>query len=283
MQDFDQIICGDATTVLNTLGDESVALTITSPPYFQQRDYNVAGQIGQEDSLVKYLARMGEVLSEVLRVTDTQGSCFVVIGDTYLDRRLQLVPHRLAILAADLGWVVRNDVIWAKSDPPPDSPRNRWRAAHEHVLFLTKKPSGYRFNADAIRVPYSPQTLRRWGSGQTYGGQKSKSRRHSNDSRMRDGQSFRLNPAGCIPTDVWRVPCSNSSAKHYAAYPEKLIRPVVEACSSPGDLVLDPFAGTGTTCRVAASLGRHFLGIELNPDYVRLAECGVGEDSLAVA
>jgi len=266
-----EIICGDAVKVLRTLRTASVALTITSPPYFQHRDYGVKGQIGQEPSLPEYLERIGLVLGELFRVTDNSGSCFIVVGDTYRDRKLLLVPHRIAILADDLGWTMRNDIIWNKADPAPESPRNRWRSGHEHILFLTKRPSGYRFNADAIRVPYSEVTLRRWGAGQAYGGEKSKSRKNDKDSRMRDGQTFTLNPLGCLPTDVWKTPSSNTSVKHYAAFPEQLIRPIIEACSDHGDLVLDPFAGSGTTCSVAMSMGRSSLGIELNPVYANSA------------
>jgi DNA modification methylase len=88
---------------------------------------------------------------------------------------------------------------------------------------------------------------------------------------MRDGQTFKLNPRGCLPTDVWSLPGSNTSERHYAPFPEQLVRPIIEACSEAGDLVVDPFAGSGTTCRVAVSLGRRCLGIDLNPQYVALA------------
>jgi DNA modification methylase len=278
-----RIICGDSLAALAALADDSVQLTVTSPPYYRHRDYRVGGQIGQESTLRAYLDRLGAVLTQLLRVTDEQGCCFIVIGDTYQDRRLLLVPHRLALLAADVGWTVRNDIIWAKTDPPPESPRNRWRAGHEHVLFLTKSLSGYRFNADAVRVPYAAATLRRWGAGQAYGGQKSRSRRSANDSRMREGQTFRLNPGGCLPTDVWSLPAANTSAHHYAAFPRPLVRPMIEACSAQGDLVLDPFAGSGTTGAVAVALGRRFLGIELNPDYAALAEQAAGQPTRQAA
>lgn len=139
-------------------------------------------------------------------------------------------------------------------------------------LLPPKRPSGYRFIADNIRVPHSSATLRRWGAGQAYGGPKSKGRRSPKDSRMRDGQTFRLNPLGCLPTDVWSCAGANTSAGHYAAFPKQLVRTIVEACSFPGDLVLDPFAGSGTTCAVAASLGRRSLGIDLNPEYAFMAE-----------
>jgi DNA modification methylase len=276
MDEQHRIVCGDAVEVLRRQPPACVALTITSPPYYLHRDYGVEGQIGQEPTLQDYLDRIGAVFEEVLRVTDDRGTCFVVIGDTYRDRRLLLVPHRLALLASDLGWIVRNDLIWNKTSPPPESPRNRWRSGHEHVLFLSKRPSGYRFNADAVRVPHAAATLRRWGAGQVYGGQKSKGRRSANDSRMRDGQTFRLNPLGCLPTDVWSCAGANTSANHYAAFPKELVRTIVTACSHPGDLVLDPFAGSGTTCAVAADLGRRSLGIDLNPAYAVMAEEAAG-------
>lgn len=276
-----RIICGDAVEVLQRQPPACVALTVTSPPYYLHRDYGIQGQIGQESTLQGYLDRIGSVLEEVLRVTDDQGSCFVVIGDTYRDRQLLLIPHRIGILASDIGWTVRNDVIWHKTSPPPESPRNRWRSGHEHVLFLSKRPSGYRFNADSVRVPYSAATLRRWGSNQSYGGPKSKGRRSPKDSRMRDGQTFRLNPLGCLPTDVWSCAGANTSAGHYAAFPKQLVHRIVEACSFPGDLVLDPFAGSGTTCGVASSLGRRSLGIDLKPEYAVMAEAAAYRSRVA--
>ena len=274
------IICGDAAESLSRIPNASVALTVTSPPYYRQRDYGVAGQIGREESLPRYLDRIARVLQEILRVTDDEGSCFFVIGDTFADRTLLLVPHRIGVMASDLGWVVRNDVIWRKTSPVPESPRNRWRTGHEHVFFLTRKPTGYRFDADVLRVPHAEETIRRWGAGQTYGGTKSKSRRRTNDSRMRDGQAFRLNPKGCLPTDVWSFAGANSTARHYAAFPVQMVTPLIEACSRPGELVLDPFAGSGTTCVAAVRLGRRALGIELNPEFAEMAraatagECG---------
>ena len=95
-----------------------------------------------------------------------------------------------------------NDLIWHKKDPAPESPRDRWRSGHEHVFFLTKRPKGYRFDADAIRVPHASATMRCWGGGQVYDGPKSRDRGSELDSRMRHGKSFRLNPKGCLPIDV---------------------------------------------------------------------------------
>ncbi len=205
-----------------------------------------------------------------------------MVGDSYVNRRLMLVPHRIAIAAGEVGWTVRNDVIWQKKDPPPESPRDRWRSGHEHILFLTKRPKGYRFYADEIRVPHASATIRRWGSGQVYDGPKSRGRRHRLDSRMRHGKSFALNPKGCLPTDVWSLACANAAARHYAVFPESLVEQTIRACSAPGDLVLDPFAGSGTTCATAIRLGRQCVGIELNPSYAELASAAVQNACQAV-
>jgi len=267
----DRIVCGDAKQVLKTLPDDVVDLTVTSPPYFLHRDYGVNGQLGKEATVHDYVKHIRGVLKELLRVTAKTGACFFVIGDTYRQQKLLLVPHRIAIAADQLGWTVRNDLIWSKLDPAPESPRNRWRSAHEHVLFLTKKPGKYTFHGDAIRVPYSEVTLRRWGNGQVYGGPKSEGRKNPKDSRMRHGKTFRLNPNGCLPVDVLSLPSGDSAVPHYATFPDRLVKPIIVACSSDGDLVLDPFAGSGTTCRIAREIGRRFIGIELNPDYAEMA------------
>jgi DNA modification methylase len=267
-----KVICGDAARELAKLESKSVALTVTSPPYFRHRDYGVHGQIGQESRLDHYLERMKVVLDEVLRATTVKGACFVVVGDSYRAGKLLLVPHRLAILASDLGWTVRNDIILHKLDPAPDSAKNRWRAAHEHILFLSKKASRYVFNDVAVRVPYSPVTIRRWGNGQTYGGRKSESRSPKNEPRLRHGKSFELNPNGCMPTDVWSLPNGNTSAAHYAAFSKGLVARIMHACTQEGDLVLDPFVGSGTTAVVAKALNRGCVGIELNPTYAKMAQ-----------
>lgn len=271
MPNDSQLICGDATEVLATLPSASIDLVVTSPPYFGHRDYGVRGQIGTESKLEEYLEKIRAGFVELHRTVADTGACFVVIGDSYRNQRLQLVPHRLAIIADEVGWIVRNDLIWHKLDPPPESPRNRWRSGHEHILFLTKRPTKYQFEADAIRVPYADSTMKRWGNGQAYGGAKSAERRNGNDSRMRHGKVFKLNPNGCLPTDVWSMPAGDSSARHYATFPEHLVKPIIEACTHKGQLVLDPFAGSGTTCRIALELGRRAIGIELNPDYVEIA------------
>jgi len=168
------IIDGSVEKKLSAVPDACVQTTVTSPPYYRQKDYDSKDQLGWEPTVGDYVTKMTWIFQELWRVTNATGSCFFVIGDTYANKTLQLVPQRLAIAACNVGWTIRNDLIWAKTDAAPDGAADRWRFSHEHVLFMTKAARGYKFNADEIRVPYSPVTLRRWANGQQYGGDKSR-------------------------------------------------------------------------------------------------------------
>ena len=265
------VIHGRAEQELRRIPAGSIAATITSPPYFQQKDYKVDGQIGWELSVHDYVRVMTEILQQLWRVATSSGSCFVVVGDTYLDKSLQLVPQRLAIAAVGCGWTVRNDLIWAKSDAAPDGAADRWRFSHEHILFLTKRARGYKFNADQIRVPYSPVTQRRWANGQKYGGNKANAPSGPLGQRFKKGKTFKLNPKGTIPRDVLEYSTARSPFDHFATFPIGLIEKLLLATTDSGDRVLDPFAGTATTGVAAVGNGRRFVGIELNPDYVKIA------------
>ncbi len=258
--------------ILRTIPRNSVDLTITSPPYFQLKDYGHIDQIGWAQSKAAYLKAMKEVLTLLLDVTCPTGSCFVVIGDTYKNKCLQLIPHELSLAARDAGWCVRNDIIWNKLDAPPDRATDRWRNTHEHILFLTKHPKNYVFNIDSIRVPYSDATVRRWGKGQKYGGAKATTAADSKGQRFRRGKSFCLNPLGTVPSDVIDLPTSRSKEFHYATFPPKLIERLILATTKAGDQVLDPFAGTGTTGIVAIQHQRRFTGIEIVDRFAEIAE-----------
>ncbi len=148
MVEADRILCGDAKQAI-ALPDEIVNLTVTSPPYFRHRDYGVRGQLGREASIGEYVASIRSVLAELLRVTADTATCFFVIGDTYQDKKLLLVPHRIALAADDLGWAVCNDLIWNKLDPPPESPRNRWHRGMNTFCSLQNNPA----NTHSIETP----------------------------------------------------------------------------------------------------------------------------------
>jgi DNA modification methylase len=265
------ILQGSAEVRLSEIGDSSVQTIITSPPYYRQKDYHAKEQIGWESSVARYVEKLKAIFTELWRVTAPSGSCFFIIGDTYVNKSLQLVPQRLAIAACDSGWTLRNDLIWAKSDAAPDGSADRWRFSHEHVLFLTKQARGYKFNADEIRIPYSPVTLRRWGDGQKYGGNKAKDDAGPQGQRFKRGKAFRLNGKGTIPRDVIECATARSRLDHFATFPLELVEQFVLAATDRGDVVLDPFAGTATSGVAAVRNGRSFLGIELNPEYAKIA------------
>lgn len=274
------IIEGCAETEVPRLREESIGVTITSPPYFQQKDYSAKGQLGWESTVQEYVDRMKKILAGVWQATSPTGSCFVVVGDTYLKKSLQLVPQRLAIAACEVGWTLRNDLIWAKSDAAPDGAADRWRFSHEHILFLTKQARGYKFHADKIRVPYSPETVRRWSGGQEYGGNKAKNEAGPQGQRFKRGKTFRLNEKGTIPRDVIECATARSRLDHFATFPLELIEKFILATTDPGDSVCDPFAGTATSGVAAVRHGRGFLGIELNPSYAKIGRARLERERL---
>jgi DNA modification methylase len=266
-----RIINGSAETQLAEIAAASVQLTVTSPPYYRQKDYHAEGQIGWEGSVEKYVERLKGIFVDLFRITVPTGSCFFIVGDTYCNKSLQLVPQRLALAACDCGWTVRNDLIWSKSDAAPDGAADRWRFSHEHILFLTRSARGYKFNADEIRVPYSPVTIRRWSGGQEYGGNKARAEAGPQGQRFKRGKTFKLNEKGTLPRDVIECATARSRLDHFATFPLELIEQFVLAASDAGDLIFDPFAGTATTGVAAVRNGRRFVGIELNSDYAQIA------------
>lgn len=273
-----KIICGCCLDEMAALAPESVDLTVTSPPYFQQKDYGDDRQIGWESSLDEYLRKMTRLLELMHRLTVAEGSAFLVVADTYDRGTMQLVPQRLACVATDIGWYMRNDLIWVKTDAAPGRTDKRWRYTHEHVLFLTKSSQSYWFDDSAIRQPYAEATLKRWGNGQRYGGPKAMTgstdgskKQKAKGNRFPAGKSFVLNPKGTLPSDVIQLPSGRSKFAHYATFPPALAESFVLAASPPGGLVFDPFTGTGTTGEVALKHGRRFLGVELSAEYAAIA------------
>jgi len=265
------ILEGSAEKKLAEVPPCSVQTTITSPPYYRQKDYGSAKQLGWESTVATYVDKMKTVFEELLRVTDPCGCCFFVVGDTYIGKALQLVPQRLAIVAAEVGWTIRNDLVWSRTDAAPDNAADRWRFTHEHILFLTKSPRGYKFNTDEIRVPYAGVTLKRWTNGQQYGGLKAKAEAGPQGQRFKRGKTFKLNVKGTLPRDVIECATARSKLDHFATFPLALIEKFVLATTDREDIVFDPFSGTSTTGVCAIRSGRRYLGIELNPDYTKIA------------
>ena len=292
---LNQIVTGDALEILRTLPDEIVQTCVTSPPYYGLRDYGVEGQIGHEETPDDYIARLVEVFREVRRVLRKDGTLWVNIGDSYandqkwgghssgkhqkalhtIDRPLRYtglpgknligIPWMLAFALRSDGYYLRSDIIWYKPSCLPESVEDRPTKAHEY-LFLLSKSANYYYNADAIREPHKMESIERT--------------KHSwNGNRERDftGSAQTLDfkemchPLGRNKRTVWIVNPKPYPDAHFATFPPKLIIPCILAGSHPGDLVMDPFMGAGTTALVALRYGRTYTGIELNSAYVQLA------------
>jgi len=324
-----EIRLGDALTVLRSMESESVQCCVTSPPYFGLRDYGVDGQIGLEATPAEFVARLVEVFEEVRRVLKKDGTLWLNLGDSYFgggysnhdingeswkdrmngDKRssrqqdikrnnpgikpkdLVGIPWRVAFALQEAGWWLRQDIIWHKPNPMPESVTDRCTKAHEYIFLLTKSAK-YFYDAEAVKETVSPNTHLRLsqdlanqiGSHRANGGAK------SNGPMKAVGKKAALGTVGvvksnasfeqavCLPVEnrnkrsVWTVTTQPYSEAHFATFPPKLIEPCILAGSREGDLVLDPFCGSGTTGLVSLRHRRNFVGIELNPEYIKIAE-----------
>lgn len=289
--ELDTIYTGDALDVLRGLPDGSVNCCVTSPPYYALRDYGMDGQIGRESSPKEYVSRLTEVFAEVRRVLRPDGTLWLNLGDTYAGRGeeeikpkdLIGIPWMAAFALRDDGWYLRNDIIWMKENPMPESVKDRCTRCHEHI-FLFSKSKHYFFDYKAISEPVTESTKERLKRGiagsNKYGapipGQPKVQtinlpRGHGTIS---DGD---INPLRS-KRDVWIVNTVPFKGGHYAAYPPKLVESCILAGCPVGGVVLDPFMGSGTTGMVAKQHDRHYVGIEINPEFAALAEARIGGD-----
>ncbi|NWD74810.1 site-specific DNA-methyltransferase [Pseudomonas gingeri] len=329
-----QILVGDCIDMMRTLPDQIAHTCITSPPYFGLRDYGVDGQIGLEQTPAEFIARLVDVFREVRRVLRNDGTVWVNMGDSYSSggrggggsfmaergdkawrgkgeatgwrsapaglkhKDLMGIPWRLAFALQDDGWYLRQDIIWHKPNPMPESTRDRCTKSHEYIFLLSKSPRYY-YEQDAIKEPVSASSIVRLAQdleqqvgsdrvpGKTNGTMKAVGRRSKRNSFARDpkhgvgehGQKaqHRTDREDIDYTltrnkrSVWSVPTQGFKGAHFATFPPDLIRPCVLAGAPRGGLVLDPFGGAGTTSLVSMQEGRRSIICELSPDYAEMA------------
>jgi DNA modification methylase len=306
-----RILIGDARARLSELPDQSVNCVVTSPPYFGLRDYGVDGQIGLEATPDAYVGELVSVFREVRRVLRDDGTVWLNLGDSYAGggghspnapssaysksglygealksggikpqgiikaKDLIGIPWRVAFALQADGWFLRQDIIWAKPNPMPESVRDRCTKAHEYVFLLSKRER-YFYDADAISEPA------------VYGGQQ---------LGIVRGDKRRANAMGVMPTgnerpgadatspkdrnrrSVWTIASEPFPDAHFATFPPALIEPCILAGCPKGGTVIDPFGGSGTTALVADRLGRNAILIELNPTYAAMAERRLSNDA----
>jgi DNA modification methylase len=311
-----KLINGDVRQVLSELEPESVQCVVTSPPYWGLRDYGSDGQLGLEATPDGYIDNMVEVFRKVKRVLRKDGTVWLNIGDNYFgggrgeDRKykeaydsvenskpdwkkikglkpkdLVGIPWRLALALQADGWWLRNDIIWSKPNPMPD----RLTKSHEYIFLLTKSKTYY-YDHESIKEPYSESSIQRINQS-TFDTQKGGSKDygkvsvHSKNTNSIRGtlEKFKENlGTGRNRRTVWEIVTRSYPEAHFATFPEEIPELCIKAGTKAGDLVLDPFVGSGTTCAVASRLGRESIGIDLSEEYLKLARkrCKIESESL---
>ncbi len=316
---MNRIINADVLEGLKQISDGSVNCCVTSPPYWGLRDYGVKGQLGLESTPEEYVSKMTAVFSEVRRVLKDDGTLWLNLGDSYAAQRggtyqpaetlaggksgktkngdkvnrdrfdgynpsryasriglkhkdLIGIPWRVAFALQADGWYLRQDIIWHKPNPMPESVTDRCTKSHEYV-FLMSKSAKYYYDAEAIAEVSAGlgETSIRFG-GNKYGDSddpkhQTKSGNVYTDKGTRNRRS------------VWSITTQPYKEAHFATFPPNLIKPCILAGCPAGGIVLDPFMGSGTTAIVATNLGRNYIGIEINPEYVAMANARIERES----
>jgi DNA modification methylase len=304
MTDHNFIEFGDCRDIMRGWAKEGIRAQtcVTSPPYFGLRDYGHDGQIGLEQTPDAYIAAMVEVFQCVRDVLTDDGTLWLNIGDSYAgagysnhkgtggtqredggkqrhlsgtgckNKDLIGIPWMLAFALQADGWYLRQDIIWHKPNPMPESVRDRCTKAHEYIFLLSKSPKYY-FDADAIREPCSEDMQRRAAKGHTRGANGKLDLSRQDASTLRGAHAKAIDASrGRNRRSVWTVTTKPYKGAHFATFPPALIEPCVMAGSRSGDVVLDPFMGSGTTAMVARKLGRKYIGCELNESYGELQD-----------
>ena len=304
----DLILFGDCKENLSVFLPNTARMCVTSPPYYGLRDYGgEEKQIGQENTPEEYIQNLVEVFREVREVLTDDGTLWVNIGDSYYNYRpgkgqtypkqtvasnrqdlpeysskrgnkldgykekdLIGIPWMLAFALRADGWYLRQDIIWHKPNPMPESVKDRCTKAHEYIFLLSKNKKYY-YDHEAIKEKAVGE---RWGGNTPI---------NMNNTKDTDNQFSGLTRPRKMVYDkrnkrsVWKVTTRPYKEAHFAVYPPELIIDCIKAGSEEGDCVLDPFMGSGTTAMVAKSLGRDYIGCELHEDYGNLIQKRIEE------
>ena len=298
------ILRGDVREMLGQLADCSIQSCVTSPPYWGLRDYGHDGQIGLEQTPDEYVAEMVAVFREVRRVLKDDGVLWLNLGDSYSgsgkgpagnlgakhnERHLENkhsaivpdglkpkdlvgIPWRVAFALQADGWWLRQDIIWHKPNPMPESVTDRCTKSHEYLFLLTKSAKYY-FDNEAIKEDAKWSSDKRAGAGRlTYNGKRQGTNGTGQEAFVSivDKRNRR---------SVWTIPTKPFRGAHFAVMPEALVEPCILATSREGDTVLDPFLGSGTVGLVAQRHNRRWVGCELNPEYAKIAEERINKET----
>jgi DNA modification methylase len=299
---MNKIEFGDCRETMRRWASEGVKVQtcVTSPPYFGLRDYGHDGQIGLEDTPDEYIDAMVEVFSCVKNILADDGTLWLNIGDSYAGNNSQAsnngragfgnarervvnrtgeglktkdligIPWMLAFALRADGWYLRQDIIWHKPNPMPESVTDRCTKAHEYI-FLMSKSQKYYYDNETIKE----QVKQDYGTRDRANG-----KYHNEGSGLQPHTGLEKSYETANKRSVWTVTTKPYEGAHFAVFPTDLIEPCILAGAPVGGVVLDPFMGSGTTAQVAQSLGRQYLGCELNPEYAPLQKKRLAQQSL---
>lgn len=308
---MNQIQFGDCRTIMDQWITEGVKVQtcITSPPYFGLRDYGHDGQIGLEQTVDEYVAAIVDVFKRVKDLLADDGTLWLNLGDSYYNYRggkgqslvkqtvsnnlqdlpqvcarrgnkqeglkekdLIGIPWRVAFALQADGWYLRQDIIWHKPNPMPESVKDRCTKSHEYIFLLTKNFK-YHFDNEAIKEPVKED----WGTRD-----RTEGKYHNEGTGLSPHSGLEKSYEMANKRSVWTVTTKPFVGAHFATFPPDLIEPCVLAGSKPQDIVLDPFMGSGTTAAVAQRLNRQYMGCELNIEYKKLQDARLSQPSLGL-
>lgn len=302
MEFRDKIIQGDCLQGLKNLPNNSIDCCVTSPPYFGLRDYGNENQIGLEETPEEFVSKLVDVFSEVKRVLKPEGTLWLNLGDSYngsggqgtnpnimskeaaecrggkaikinsiKPKDLIGIPWMVAFALRANGWYLRQDIIWHKPNPMPESVNDRCTKSHEYI-FLLSKSQRYFYDADAIKYPVLEESISRVKTGWAGNEKRGYANGKQNNLSKFYGSQKAIEMTMANKRSVWSVNTKSYTEAHFATFPQELIVDCIKAGCPKGGIVLDPFMGAGTTGLVAKKLERNYVGFELNPDYIKIAE-----------
>ena len=302
------ILYGDCRDTLKQF-DEQARTCITSPPYYGLRDYGgEENQIGQENTPEEFIDQLVSVFKEVRNVLTDDGTLWINLGDSYYNYRpgkgqsypkqsvsktnqdlptqcnkrgnkldglkekdLIGIPWMFAFAMRSDGWYLRQDIIWHKPNPMPESVKDRCTKSHEYIFLLSKNKKYY-YDNEAIKEPVKQD----WGTRD-----RTKGKYHNIGSGLSPHSGLSKSYDRKNKRDVWSVTNKPFKGSHFAVFPPDLITPCILAGSEKGDIILDPFMGSGTTAMVAKQLGRDYIGCELHEEYSNLIDQRVPVEEVA--
>jgi site-specific DNA-methyltransferase (cytosine-N4-specific) len=302
---MNKVYWGDCRDSLRQMKVEGITVQtcVTSPPYYGLRDYGHDGQIGNEQTPQEFIDNLVEVFACVWDILADDGTLWVNLGDSYANNSSQAsnngragfgndrekvvnrigngykqkdlmgMPWRLAFALQDFGWYLRQDIIWHKPNPMPESVTDRCTKSHEYIFLLAKNQKYY-FDNQSIKEKAVTLPAKRNKAAEGYQAD------YPNGNRFSEGERTYGIDGLCNKRDVWTVPVKPYSGSHFAVFPTELIEPMILAGSRVGDVVLDPFFGSGTTGQVSQALGRKWIGCELNKNYELLQNQRISQQGL---